>query len=453
MNNRLNYRGLAAGLVVLTATAMLSIPARALTLEEGLSLVAGDGWDTAIARSRQLAAREGAAGASARLRPQVRAYAGHTWMANRPEAIFGTSTAPLSEDHILRYGVEGRWLLTDFGSASSTVEAAEASAAAQELNTDLTRRRASLEFVRSYVDMLQVGEAVRVAADEETQFTAHLSDARALYEQGQVTRHDILTVEVALADARQRAISARDARQLAAARLNFLMARDTAEVVEPVDYDPVLSEVPGLAGLLERAAGERVELAVLDRQIQSRRAQLASVTRQSYPALTFSGGYGFEENPYRVHEDNVTAALAVTWDLYTGGGRQAETGRLRQEVAGLQLQRSRLYQQIGLEVLSDRQLLSGAMLREEVAVRAVERAQENLRLQKVRYEEGEASATDVTDAVTALSGARLNQAGARYDRQRAEAALLDAVGADLTTAYARGSGGEALPDSQTGEQP
>ncbi|UCG39591.1 MAG: hypothetical protein JSV00_05055, partial [bacterium] len=52
------------------------------------------------------------------------------------------------------------------------------------------------------------------------------------------------------------------------------------------------------------------------------------------------------------------------------------------------------------------------------------------------YTEGEASATDVTDAVTSLTRARTHHWAALYDRRRAEARLLYAGGVDIAPAYA-----------------
>jgi outer membrane protein TolC len=409
-----------------------------VTLQEGLSRVMEAGWDVAIARQEALAAEQGAQSARARLRPQVRAYADHTWLQHRPEALLGSTPAPLSEDKILRYGVEAKWLLTDFGRSSAGVDAASASAAARQLGIDLARRKAALGFISAYVDLLEADRIVEVAADEVAQFEAHLKDAAALQEQGLVTRHDTLSVEVALADAQQRAISASDRTRVSKSRLNFLMVRDMAGEVIPADYVPLYSEIPEYTEVAGQAAANRVELSILQRQIDASKARLSSIEAEKYPAIFVGGGYGFEENPYRVHEDNFSAVVGLEWDLYTGGRKSSEAGRIREELTGLELNHKKLADEIKLQVLSAHQLLSGAVLREEVAGKARERAEENLRLQRARYEEGEASATDVTDAVTALSGARLNHSRAVYDRRRAEAALLDAVGADLATIYKTG---------------
>ena len=60
----------------------------------------------------------------------------------------------------------------------------------------------------------------------------------------------------------------------------------------------------------------------------------------------------------------------------------------------------RVKEQIRFEVREALLNLRGAAQRISVAEKARSQAQENLRLQEARYREGEASATEVTDAVT-----------------------------------------------------
>jgi outer membrane protein TolC len=66
---------------------------------------------------------------------------------------------------------------------------------------------------------------------------------------------------------------------------------------------------------------------------------------------------------------------------------------------------------------------------------AIRQAEENLRINKVRYEEGVGTATDVLDAISLFTLAHKNYYKALYDMKRAYAGLLYATGEDLTLAY------------------
>jgi len=64
-----------------------------------------------------------------------------------------------------------------------------------------------------------------------------------------------------------------------------------------------------------------------------------------------------------------------------------------------------------------------------VTQKAVSQGEENLRLNEERYKEQVGTATDVIDAQTLLTKARVNFFNARYDHQMAKATFLWAVGA------------------------
>ena len=68
---------------------------------------------------------------------------------------------------------------------------------------------------------------------------------------------------------------------------------------------------------------------------------------------------------------------------------------------------------------------------------AVSQAAENLRLQRLRYQEGVGTSTEVLDAVTLMTASETNAWKANFGVRRAEAALLYAMGRDLAAAYAQ----------------
>ena len=101
-----------------------SARAQPLSLLEGLEIVTSEGYDVRIAEARHESAVLTEDVAKSPMRPQANAYADHTWLKNRPEAIFGGGATPLSEDHYLRYGVTVSQTLTDFGRTGAGADSA-----------------------------------------------------------------------------------------------------------------------------------------------------------------------------------------------------------------------------------------------------------------------------------------------------------------------------------------
>ena len=440
-------------LIILLFALTPDIKADTVTIQEGLSVITSQGYEMRIARAREAAAAQAQDQTLARFKPQVKAYADHTWLQYQPEAIFGAGTSPLSEDRFLRYGVTVKQLITDFGRTGSSIEAARAGARGQVEETGRIRNTVALDFLTTYVSLLQAEKALAIAGLEVQRFESHVKDARALHMAGEVTLNDVLAAEVALADASLRRITIQDERNLAASRLNYLILRPLDNPTTVVNFPFQLNPIPNLEDLSTRAIANRSELKILSERITAKEAELSSREAENFPTLFVSGGYSYEENPYRVHEDNWSAMLGLTWELYTGGAQTAGRKQVMEELTALIAQREQVKELVNLEVRDSHRLLTGALERISVIKKAVTQAQESLRLQRSRYTEGEATATEVTDAVTSLARAENNQWKTVYGRLKAEARLLYATGDDLVTVYSRSRAmtpGNSL-NTETGE--
>ncbi|UCF30802.1 MAG: TolC family protein [bacterium] len=413
--------------------------AHSLSLAEGLAIVTSEGRDVRIAETRAQAAEARLDLARSRRLPSVETFADQTWLRYQPEARFGGgSTSPIAEKESLRYGISLHQLVTDFGRTGAGIMGAEARARSRDLSTRQTRNDSAIDFFVTYVDLLEAEHLLAVADEEVRSFEAHLSDARALYEEGMVTVNDTLQAEVNLADALQRRISVRDDRALKAARINYLLSRNLSDPVVPEEIVPSpLPDFTDADNAADIALQTRLELEILDLEIDFLESEREEARADHYPSVFVSGGYLFEENRYRVHEDNWSLTAGVTWDLYSGGSKGAEVARAEAEVSGLRIQRERTAAAIQLEVKKAFLALTGSRDREAVAKKAVRQAEESLRLQRARYEEGEGTATEVTDAVTLLARTEQNYWTALYSVRRAEAAVLYATGTDLVEALGK----------------
>ncbi len=87
-----------------------------------------------------------------------------------------------------------------------------------------------------------------------------------------------------------------------------------------------------------------------------------------------------------------------------------------------------LIEGITLEVKNDYQIMLVAEKNISVSEKAIEQAEENLRMNEERYKYQVATATDVLDAVTLLAQARVNYYGALSDFNIAKARLERAMG-------------------------
>jgi len=411
------------------------VGADTVTLQEGLDLITTQGYEMRMALSAQEAAAKGEELARSRWLPQVNAYADHTWLQYQPEAVFGAGTSPIGDDSFLRYGITVNQLITDFGQTGSGIDAARATARGQAAETVRIRNKVAREFMIAYLSLLQVEKKVNLADLEVQRFESHVNDAKILHATGEVTRNDVLSTEVAQADAGLKRITIRDRRNLLKSKLNYLILRPLDLPTTAVDFPFQMDPIPDLVDISAKASANRLVLKILDERITAKEALLSSKEAESFPTLYVSGGYSYEGNTYRVHEDNWSARLGLTWDLYTGGAQSATQKQTMDELAILIAQREQARELVFLEVRDFHRLLTGAVERAFVTRKAASQARESLRLFRSMYTEGEASATEVTDAVTALGRAEENHWDAIYERLKAEAMLFYAAGEDLVTVY------------------
>ncbi len=396
-------------------------------------------WDTALAVDRGLkAARETTAASaeqaqaakSARL-PNVALEAGYTALDKTPAAkagFFGQSLEmPLSQRDSFAYKAMATLPLYTGGRIERGIEAATSAFEAAKLGETGDAQNLKLRVAEAYVAVLRVTRLLHVAERHVQSLEAHTRDVENLLGQGMVARSDLLSAQVTLADARQKALQAANALDLARAAYNRLLGRPLEQAVSLDELVPPDTDPP-LAGLTARALEQRSELAALGRQVEALRHQAAAVRGENLPQVALSVGYGYQENRYTVHEGQWMATLGAKWNVFDGGVVNHRAGAVERQAAALSEQREDLVSVVALQV---RQAwLDVAETRKRLAVTqsAIAQAEENLRVVRDRYANGLSTHTEVLDAETLRATSEASHAAVLYDAALAGLRLRRAVG-------------------------
>jgi len=294
----------------------------------------------------------------------------------------------------------------------------------------------AIGFALAYFDLLEAEKIVAVAGREVERVEAHLRDARNLYEEGVITKNDLLQAEVRLSDARQRLLSAGNQRAINVSRLNNIMVRPLNTGLDPVDPDGTAFP---LTAVSREGEGEAVflrpEVQIVDETLKALGLEELSKKAEYYPRIFARGSYDYTENRFQTHEGNWAMTIGLGVNLFSGGSTKAEIEKLGHLKMRLMEQRSKLLEDIRLE--AETYLLSAGSAGERVSVTkdAVRQADENLRINRLRYEEGVGTATEVLDAVALMTVAETNYFRAVYDLRKAETAYLYSIGKDLLEVY------------------
>jgi outer membrane protein TolC len=422
------------GLIPYTACFGEEFP-RPVTLAEGLKVATENSRVVKIAaRDRDISAADIMIARAAYF-PSINTSATQTFLANQPGAIFGIFSVPTGEKSSFAFGLDVRQTLYDFGARSSRYESAKIASDEAQLNVDRVRNVVALDFVLTYLDLLETEKLRLVAAKEVESVSSHLATAGSLYDEGVITKNDLLQAEVRLSDARQRQIAVGNLRAVTAARLNNTLSRPLTEEVRTVDVSDDFPPGPDLATAWDAAERQRIELKTIDREI--RLADLEETTRRSeyYPKFYAEGGFSYTENRYLLHQDNWSFLVGLDMNLFSGGRTRAEIVKIGYRKERLLEQKRKLSDDVKLEVQKSYFDRENARDRVVVTKNAVGQAEENLKINRVRYTEGVGTATDVLDAISLLTTAESNYYRAVYEVGRAQASLLYGMGADLASEY------------------
>lgn len=407
-----------------------------LTLPEGLRSVTQNNRLIKIALSEEAVSEADTLLARSAMLPNVNASLSQTLLARQPAAIFGPQAVPISERGFLSYSLNVQQVLYDFKASASRYEASKAVLRSKELDTKKVRGLVALNFALSYFDLLET-EKMRLVAEKEVQrLESHLKDAKSLYKEGVITKNDLLQAEVRLSDSRQKLLSMRNLRSINASRLNNLLARPLNTEIVVLEADNRISAMEyDLTVSSESALKNRPEIHIIYETMNALKLDEASKEAEFFPRFFVKGSHDYTENRYQVHEANWSLTFGMSLNIFSGGSTKAELLKIRNRNAQLLEQKARVEDEVRLEVEKYYLDFQNAGERINVTKDAVEQAEENLRINNIKYKEGVGTATDVTDAVTLFTIAETNYQRALYDFRRAEAAFLYSMGSDLTEVY------------------
>jgi outer membrane protein TolC len=326
--------------------------------------------------------------------------------------------------------IEASYDLYTGGRRPALVKAAEEQLRLNQLDFERVAEELRLTVALRYYELQRADALVEVAQADVEEAQQSLRDAQLLEEAGLGTRFDVLRAEVQLANADQ-SLERTIADQLTNRRalvdvlgLGGNVTLATAEEIEKAG-EWVLS-LPESIVLAYRNRAE-LEQQLAQREINQQQIEIALAGIR--PNVNVFSSY----NILDILDDDVgtgdgfTLGARMQWTLYDGGAAKA---RARQEEANVAVAESQFddtRNQVRLEVEQAFYDLQANEANIETTTRAVELAEESLRLARLRFQAGVGTQTDVIAAQSDLTEARVNLVQAIIDYNRAFAQIRRAV--------------------------
>jgi outer membrane protein len=303
-----------------------------------------------------------------------------------------------------------------------------------EMDVDLEKIDLALRVKQAYFGILIADKAVEVGKDAVESLASQVKVARSFYNVGMIPINDVLKAEVELANSKQNLVKANNASRLARSAFNVVLSRPFSA---PLDVEDVLGFTPERGEFqhyLDEAFKNRPEMKLIDINILQTDQQIRLTKSKNYPEIALQFDYIKEGDEPDVsgspfHDEDRWQAMAVlSWTFWEWGKTHysiKENQSFRNELIKLKYA---LQDNIHLELRQAFLELQTAEENIPATQKAVEQGEENLRVNQERYKAQVTTITEVLDAQTLLTQARVNYYTALYNHHLAKAKLQRALG-------------------------
>jgi outer membrane protein TolC len=421
-------------LAILSSINAAAGESRAIAVDEAVAMAIAQNAALQAARARLEAGQAGASSTARRLAPAIHLSDEFQHFNSAFDASIGPGAPPFrvrKQDTNMFAVAAAQPLLgllrlsADYSGQQETAEAG----AAQVESAELSLRQA-VETL--YLRVFEAKALEDTALASERELNDRLEVARVQLATGVLTEADVLRVQVAAANARQQAIQAHSQELVSRASLLALLglpADDTGvTLVEPSSLLASGEKAPEAAAAQDQALSRRPEIMQTRLTLQAGEHQQRARRYALLPEIDLEGAYMRSYGQIILPTNFAFIGLSAKWAIWEWGASYAayRASQALARAAAFDLENQK--QQIRAEVTSTMAQLDAAASAISVAKQAIDSAQEAYRVTDAQLQAGTATTTDLLEAQSALTQARLNYLRAQYELAISRVNLRRALG-------------------------
>lgn len=377
-------------------------------------------WDTKLAE-------ENIRSASSANYPKVDIRAGYTAQQVAQAVVLGAVTAESQDADYFQAGVSINYTIYDFGRRKSLQEKSKAIASSTTEKFEAAAVDVSLQVIETYFAILEADKLVAAAMDEVKQVEEHHRVAKTMYEEGVVTRNDVLQAEVRLSNARQKLLLKKNLLENSWLQLNQITGRAASfrsELDEQV-------EVEGVSHLIADEANKvakRHDIISLRKMVAATDFEVSESKSAFYPEIFAQGDLNYLQNSKLREQTIMSATIGIKFNLFNGFFSSSDKAKAVYNLSKKEQALRQAESEAELEINLSRNNLNVAKERMAVTEMAIRQSVENLRINQERYKERVGTATEVLDAQTLLTEAKTVYYSTLFEYQVSSARLKKALG-------------------------
>jgi outer membrane protein len=322
-----------------------------------------------------------------------------------------------------------QWLICDFGRREGHYCQAKLGVEIASLQSERAYQTVANEVAVAYYQVLRSSSLRRIAQEAVRRAADDLDEARKLQKGGVIEREKVLRVGVQLAQSQRQLDGAEGSLAIATAAINVAMGVDVSSPTSVSEVSVLPASPSSLSDCLQAAVSQRRELNVVRCGVQVAQEGERVAKADFLPKIIAEGDYlNFEETTPRANLGLGLGFIKLEWGLFEGGRRVGELKVADSKTRSAMALAQTIADTISFQTVEAWHQMSTALKAIDLAKPAVTQAQENYRLVKARAAQGDATATELTDAETALTRAEQDYLNSIYDSLTARAKLDFAMG-------------------------
>lgn len=302
------------------------------------------------------------------------------------------------------------------------------------LDADKDKEEISYAIINTYYSLFKVIQSKKVIAQNLESIDSQLKQSKRFFEQGIVTKNDVLRFQLQQANVLLTDMEAENNRKIINYNMDILLGLNENTQIEIEDPDAGSKAIAPLNNYLDLGFAGRQELKQLDIQNRVADVNIKSVKANTLPTV------GVGANLYYINPSGkfipptdqyimpITLGANVSWNignLWTNKHKVTDA-RIQQKEIGIQ--KDILSDQVKTEINRNYQNYQLSLNKIKVLETSITQATENDKLLASKYKNNVASAIDRIDAETLLYQAKINLELAKADAGLAYYTLLKSTG-------------------------
>ena len=318
------------------------------------------------------------------------------------------------------------------GKLESQIDQAKLDLKVADLDIDVAKQQLKGTVVTDYFTVLEYHNEVQVDQETVNNYIDHLNLVKAKYDLGIVAKTDVLSSQVDLAKAQDTLIKAQNNHNNAVATLNNAIGLSHGTELQLKDTFKYEKYVLTLEECIKYAATHRPEIAQYEAKV-TRAHYDDKIARSGYlPQVDFTAAEDWNDTKLPgLENNNWLVKLTVSFNVFDSGLTKSKIQQAEHSVDMVRDKAGTERDSILLDVRQYYLSMYEAEKRIDTNQVSVNQAQENLTIQKVRYDVGVGINLDLLDAVLSLNSAQKDYIQALYDYNTNKAKLEQAMGSPV----------------------